>query len=84
MRWSASTWGNERDMRSILFVFLFIYSTREGKNLVVVACRLTLRYIQGDETIKYEFVVDKEKAMLYGIAPQQIVYTLNSALSNSS
>lgn len=41
-------------MRSILFVFLFIYSTREGKNLVVVACRLTLRYIQGDETIKYE------------------------------
>jgi multidrug efflux pump subunit AcrB len=35
-----------------------------------------------DETIEYEFVVDKEKAMLYGIAPQQIVYTLNSALSN--
>ncbi|CAL2059894.1 efflux RND transporter permease subunit [Tenacibaculum sp. 190524A05c] len=34
------------------------------------------------ETIEYEFVVDKEKAMLYGIAPQQIVYTLNSALSN--
>ncbi len=35
-----------------------------------------------DETIEYEFVVDKEKAMLYGIAPQQIAYTLNTALSN--
>jgi len=29
---------------------------------------------------EYEFEIDKEKAMLYGIAPQQIVYTLNSAL----
>ena len=29
---------------------------------------------------KYEFEIDKEKAMLNGIAPQQIVYTLNSAM----
>ncbi|MHA6278647.1 efflux RND transporter permease subunit [Salinimicrobium sp. CAU 1759] len=29
---------------------------------------------------EYMFEIDKEKAMLYGIAPQQIVYTLNSAL----
>lgn len=29
---------------------------------------------------EYEFEIDKEKAMLYGIAPQQIVYTLNTAL----
>ena len=32
---------------------------------------------------EYSFVVDKEKAMLYGIAPQQIVHTMNMALSNS-
>ena len=31
---------------------------------------------------EYSFVIDKEKAMLYGIAPQQIVYTMNMALSN--
>ena len=29
---------------------------------------------------EFEFEIDKEKAMLYGIAPQQIVYTLNTAL----
>ncbi len=29
---------------------------------------------------EYEFEIDKEKAMLNGIAPQQIVHTLNSAL----
>ena len=29
---------------------------------------------------KFEFNIDKEKAMLYGIAPQQIVQTLNTAL----
>jgi len=31
---------------------------------------------------EYNFVVDKEKAMLYGVSPQQIVYTMNMALSN--
>ncbi|WP_250432510.1 efflux RND transporter permease subunit [Hanstruepera flava] len=31
---------------------------------------------------EYTFVIDKEKAMLYGIAPQQIAYTMNMALSN--
>lgn len=31
---------------------------------------------------EYVFVIDKEKAMLYGVAPQQIVYTMNMALSN--
>ncbi len=27
-------------------------------------------------------IIDKEKAMLYGVAPQQIAYTMNMALSN--
>ena len=30
---------------------------------------------------EYEFIIDKEKAMLYGVAPQQIAYTMNMALS---
>lgn len=30
---------------------------------------------------EFEFVIDKEKAMLYGVAPQQIVHTMNMALS---
>jgi len=34
-----------------------------------------------DDQTEYEFVVDKEKAMLYGVTPQQIVYTMNMALS---
>ncbi len=33
---------------------------------------------------EYEFEIDKEKAMLYGIAPQQIVYTLNTALGDNA
>ncbi len=33
---------------------------------------------------EYEFEIDKEKAMLYGIAPQQIVYTLNTALGENA
>lgn len=32
--------------------------------------------------IEYQFVIDKEKAMLFGVAPQQIAYTMNMALSN--
>ncbi|NND11172.1 MAG: efflux RND transporter permease subunit [Flavobacteriaceae bacterium] len=35
-----------------------------------------------DDQVEYEFVVDKEKAMLYGVAPQQIAYTMNMSLSN--
>tara|TARA_R110002049_G_scaffold85670_3_gene217847 strand:+ start:12662 stop:15856 length:3195 start_codon:yes stop_codon:yes gene_type:complete len=31
---------------------------------------------------EYKFIIDKEKAMRSGIVPQQIVYTMNSALSN--
>jgi len=31
---------------------------------------------------EYEFVIDKEKAMLYGVTPKQITYTMNMALSN--
>lgn len=31
---------------------------------------------------EYEFVIDKEKAMRYGVAPQQIVYTMGMALSD--
>ncbi len=34
------------------------------------------------EQKEYEFIIDKEKAMLYGVAPQQIAYTMNMALSN--
>ena len=37
-----------------------------------------------DSQIEYKFVVDKEKAMLYGVAPQQIVHTMNMALSNNA
>lgn len=37
--------------------------------------------VESDQT-EFDFVIDKEKAMIYGIAPQQIAYTLNSALSN--
>jgi len=35
-----------------------------------------------DDQVEYEFVIDKEKAMLYGVTPQQIAYTMNMALSN--
>lgn len=31
---------------------------------------------------EYEFIIDKEKAMRYGVAPQQIVHTMNMALSD--
>jgi len=37
--------------------------------------------VEADQT-EYQFTIDKEKAMLYGVAPQQIVYTMNMALSN--
>jgi multidrug efflux pump subunit AcrB len=36
--------------------------------------------VEADQT-EYEFIIDKQKAMLYGVAPQQIVHTLNMALS---
>ena len=31
---------------------------------------------------EYQFEIHREKAMLYGVAPQQIAYTMNMALSN--
>ncbi|MEY8019827.1 efflux RND transporter permease subunit [Muriicola sp. SD30] len=34
-----------------------------------------------DDQREYQFIIDKEKAMLYGVAPQQIAYTMNMALS---
>ena len=37
--------------------------------------------VEADQT-EYQFVINKEKAMLYGVAPQQITYTMNMALSN--
>lgn len=37
--------------------------------------------VEADQ-IEYQFKINKEKAMLYGVAPQQISYTLNMALSN--
>ncbi|WP_274475768.1 efflux RND transporter permease subunit [Mangrovimonas aestuarii] len=39
--------------------------------------------VEGNQT-EYEFVVDKEKAMLYGVTPQQIVYTMNMVLGERS
>ncbi len=35
-----------------------------------------------DDQTEYQFDIDKEKAMLYGVAPQQIAYTMHMALSN--
>ncbi len=37
-----------------------------------------------DDQKEYQFNINKEKAMLYGIAPRQIVYTMNMALSNGA
>lgn len=34
-----------------------------------------------DDQVEYHFIIDKEKAMLNGIAPQQIVATVNMAMS---
>ncbi|MGB3149108.1 MAG: efflux RND transporter permease subunit [Maribacter sp.] len=39
--------------------------------------------VEADQT-EYEFVIDKEKAMLYGVAPQQISHTMNMALSEKA
>ncbi|WKD85534.1 Swarming motility protein SwrC [Polaribacter huanghezhanensis] len=39
--------------------------------------------VEGDQK-EYQFNINKEKAMLYGIAPQQIAYTMNMALSNKA
>ncbi len=36
--------------------------------------------VEADQT-EYEFIIDKQKAMLYGVAPQQITQTLNMALT---
>tara|TARA_R110002096_G_scaffold201913_3_gene386474 strand:+ start:2729 stop:5923 length:3195 start_codon:yes stop_codon:yes gene_type:complete len=35
-----------------------------------------------DDQTEFQFDINKEKAMLYGVAPQQIAYTMNMALSN--
>ncbi|WP_372752583.1 efflux RND transporter permease subunit [Mariniflexile sp.] len=37
--------------------------------------------VENNQT-EYQFNINKEKAMLYGVAPQQIAYTMNMALSN--
>lgn len=37
--------------------------------------------VEEDQT-EYQFEINKEKAMLYGVTPQQIAYTMNMALSN--
>ena len=39
--------------------------------------------VEADQT-EYQFVINKEKAMLYGVAPQQIAYTMNMAMANRS
>lgn len=39
--------------------------------------------VEADQ-MEYEFVINKEKAMLNGVLPQQIVYTMNMALSNQA
>jgi multidrug efflux pump subunit AcrB len=35
-----------------------------------------------EDQVEYQLVINKEKAMLYGVAPQQITYTMNMALSD--
>ncbi|WP_203296072.1 efflux RND transporter permease subunit [Luteirhabdus pelagi] len=37
--------------------------------------------VEADQT-EYDFIIDKEKAMLYGVVPKQITHTLNMALGN--
>lgn len=37
--------------------------------------------VEADQT-EYQFEINKEKAMLYGVAPKQIAHTLNMALAN--
>ncbi len=39
--------------------------------------------VESDQ-IEYQFKINKEKAMLYGVTPQQITHTMNMALSNRS
>jgi len=39
--------------------------------------------VEADQT-EYEFIIDKQKAMLYGVSPRQISYTLNLALSEKA
>jgi multidrug efflux pump subunit AcrB len=39
--------------------------------------------VEADQT-EYQFEINKEKAMLYGVTPQQIAYTMNMALSDRS
>ncbi len=39
--------------------------------------------VEADQ-IEYEFIIDKEKAMLYGVVPQQISHTMNMALSENA
>lgn len=39
--------------------------------------------VEADQT-EYQFNINKEKAMLYGVAPKQISHTMNMALSNRS
>ena len=36
-----------------------------------------------EDQSEFEFVIDREKAMLYGVVPQQIVHTTHLALSNA-
>ncbi|ASO04743.1 efflux RND transporter permease subunit [Arenibacter algicola] len=36
--------------------------------------------VEADQ-VEYKFIIDKEKAMLYGVAPAQIAHTMNMALS---
>ncbi|MGY5851894.1 efflux RND transporter permease subunit [Salegentibacter sp. F14] len=39
--------------------------------------------VEADQT-EFVYEIDREKAMRYGVAPQQIVYTLNSALGDNA
>ncbi|WP_242132252.1 efflux RND transporter permease subunit [Aestuariivivens marinum] len=37
--------------------------------------------VEADQ-VEYQFTIDKEKAMLYGVSPKQIAFTMNMALAN--
>jgi multidrug efflux pump subunit AcrB len=56
---------------------------REVKNILKnTADVVDIDWMVEDDQIEYQFTINKEKAMLYGVAPQQITQTMHLALSD--
>jgi len=56
---------------------------REVKNILKnTADVVDIDWMVEDDQIEYQFTINKEKAMLYGVAPQQIAQTMHLALSD--